>query len=227
MSGTPMLVSIAMGILCSELCHPALRHRVLTFETDPQWVTFNESDTFSEKVRKLGSAPWGGSTNFYKALERIGQAVEEFGLAQDEIPKTLLVVSDMQFDEASACGYDETAAQNVKDYFAALGRRVHGAPLSPPTIVFWNVRATKVGFPAKADTPGVILMSGFSAALLKFIFSGEMEVNDVEVDEETGEVNIVKRQITPAEMLDRVLNDTGLDLVRARLDEILISSSVA
>ena len=35
MSGTPMSVSIAMGILLSEICHPAFRDLVLTFHKNP------------------------------------------------------------------------------------------------------------------------------------------------------------------------------------------------
>jgi hypothetical protein len=220
MSGTPMMVSIAMGILCSELCHPALQDRVMTFESNPRLISFGPTDTFCQKVETLSRAPWGGSTDFYKALMLIGKLIEDNGLTQDQIPKTLMVVSDMQFNCACRC-YDSAAAANVRQYFERLGERMHGTPFTPPVIVFWNVRATQVSFPAKADTEGVVLMSGFSPALLKFILSGELEVEDIKVDEETGVVDVVRRQINPAEMLQRVLQDTGLDLLRDRLDELL------
>ena len=35
MSGTPMHVAIALGILVSEVCHPAFRNKLLTFSSDP------------------------------------------------------------------------------------------------------------------------------------------------------------------------------------------------
>eukprot|EP01033_Poteriospumella_lacustris_P001353 gene1353-987_t len=38
MSGTPMEVAIALGILVSEINDPTFRHRFLTFETSPQWA---------------------------------------------------------------------------------------------------------------------------------------------------------------------------------------------
>ena len=97
--------------------------------------------------------------------------------------------------------------------FYDLGMKVHGAPFDPPKIIFWNVAAGE-GFPVAADQEGVMLMSGYSPALMKFVFSGEMEAEVEVVDEATGEVTKVKRQITPREALHKVLTDSGLDPVR-------------
>ena len=57
-------------------------------------------------------------------------------------------------------------------------------------------------------------MSGYSPALMKFVLSGEMEATVEVVDEATGVVTMVNRQITPREALHKVLSDTGLDPVR-------------
>ena len=59
--------------------------------------------------------------------------------------------------------------------FHQVGMQVHGRPLNPPNIIFWNVRADTFGYPAAADQKGVMLLSGYSPALMKFILSGEME----------------------------------------------------
>ena len=37
------------------------------------------------------------------------------------------------------------------------------------------MRADTYGYPAEADQKGVMLISGYSPALMKFIMSGEME----------------------------------------------------
>ena len=51
---------------------------------------------------------------------------------------------------------------NVKSIFSDLGLELHGRPLDPPQIIFWNVRADTVGYvyPAAADDKGVILGTG-------------------------------------------------------------------
>jgi hypothetical protein len=42
-----------------------------------------------------------------------------------------------------------------------------------PQLVFWNLRDSKVAFPVQKDTPGVALMSGYSAEMLKMFMSDE------------------------------------------------------
>jgi hypothetical protein len=226
MSGNPMLVSIGMGILVSEICHPAFRDLVLTFSGSPQFHDLSKCSTFCDKVTSLARADWGGNTNFEAAMNRIASVVEEKHLTQEEIPD-MIVFSDMQFDQArGSCGYGsygygggskpkgwDTSYEKIRKMFHDLGMKVHGAPFDPPKIIFWNVRATE-GFPAAADQTGVMLMSGYSPALMKFVLSGEMEAKVEVVNKATGEVTMVKRQITPRETLYKILSDTGLDPVR-------------
>ena len=49
MSGIPMEVAIALGILVSEVTHPDFRNRLLTFETKPSWVNLSQAKTLQEK----------------------------------------------------------------------------------------------------------------------------------------------------------------------------------
>ena len=148
--------------------------------------------TFVDKVQSLQGAQWGGSTDFGKAMEKIAALVRAERLEQGDVPD-LLVISDMQFNEARGhigsyypfvypgypsyypfgypgYGFDHTqttkdegwstAYENITRMFAQLGIELHGHPLQPPNIIFWNVRADTVGFPAAADDKGVMLLSG-------------------------------------------------------------------
>ena len=103
MSGQPMEVAIGLGILVSELASPAFRHRCLTFESRPNWCDLTDCRTIHEKVSKLQAAPWGGSTDFEAACERILEAARSAKLKPDEIPD-MIVFSDMQFDSANRDG---------------------------------------------------------------------------------------------------------------------------
>ncbi|EKX42091.1 hypothetical protein GUITHDRAFT_43810, partial [Guillardia theta CCMP2712] len=100
MSGTPMFVSIALGILCSEVSHPAYRDLVLTFSERPSWHKLQGCTNIVDKVKSLMRADWGGNTDVYKAMKLILELVRSKGLQPDEIPN-LLIISDMQFDEAA------------------------------------------------------------------------------------------------------------------------------
>ena len=226
MSGTPMLVSIALGILASEVTHESFRDKVLTFHERPIWHDLSGETSFVQKVLNLAQADWGGSTDFYAAMQLIADVVREKKLGAGEIPD-LLVVSDMQFNEAvghSAKGYWMLVQDNIKSMFSDLGLELHGRPLDPPQIIFWNVRADTVGYPAAADDKGVMMLSGFSPALLKFVLSGEMEEEAIVGVDSAGNAVKEKKQICPREALRKVLYDSGLDDVRNALDAMPVAA---
>lgn len=208
MEGTPMDVSIALGIAMSELQKETKFKDVLTFTDKPSWHKINPEDGFVAKVKSLKKADWGGSTNFYLALKRILDLSKECALDNFK-PPNLLVISDMQFDEATYNRSGEesnVAMDNIKKEFTDAG-------LATPIIVFWNVRSS-LGMPAKEENwPGVIFMSGYSPALFKFLLSGDLEAAGSNSAEP-------KKKITPEEMLSRVLNDPHLDPVRVALDRV-------
>jgi len=203
MMGTPMYVSIAMGILVSGMTHASWRNKVMTFETNPVWHDLSTSTSFVEKVKSLAGASWGGSTDFYAAMRLIADLVRRDRLQQQDIP-TLLVVSDMQFDASIDTTWN-SAYDNIMLLFYDLGMQVHGSPLKPPTIIFWNVESRTYGYPASADQKGVVMLSGYSPALMKYVLSGQMPPN-----------------ITPRDMLATVLNDSGLDAVRDVLNTMSV-----
>jgi len=226
MSGTPMEAAIALGILVSELAAPTFRDRVLTFESVPNWVDLSSHTSIRDKVRACEQAPWGGSTNFEAACERILGAAEAAKLPPDEVPD-LIVFSDMQFDEARGRGGRwETAFERLQRRFAEVGQRVCGAPYAAPRIIFWNLRANTVGFPVAKDTPNVQLLSGYSPALLKLVVSGADLVGDEEEVTETAVMpdgsiqtttKVVRSGPTPEQTLRTALDDAVFDAVRLRL----------
>ena len=179
-----------------------------------------------QKVQSLERADWGMNTDFVKAMQKIAELVKNERLEQHDIPD-LLVISDMQFDEAArvqptelfsrAGGGRKTAHETIVELFASVGMQVHGHPLQPPNIIFWNVRADTVGYPAAADQKGVMLLSGFSPSLMKFILSGEMEEECIMLDED-GKIVKTRTKVDPPETLWHVLYDCGLDDVRSVLE---------
>jgi len=224
MSGIPMIVSIALGILVSEVNHPAFRDRVLTFETDPTWVNLSDKSTIAQKVEALRHASWGGSTDVNKAFQRIAEVVRTHRLPMEEVPD-LIILSDMQFDCAVGGASQYTQLEQVKKLFHDLGVEISGKPYPAPKIIFWNLRPDTVGFPASADSENVQMLSGFSPSLLKYVLEGEELVEEeveVEVtDETTGEKTKVKVmqavKPTPYQTLRKALDDERYHPIRLLL----------
>ena len=236
MGGTPMEVAIALGILVSELTHPTFRDRVLTFESSPSWVDLSSCDSIGDKVRTVQDAPWGGSTDFAAACERILDAAQRAKLTPGEIPD-LIVFSDMQFDEAGGMfdhyggygGYGrrsqpsswETHLERLQRRFAEVGKAVCGEPYAAPRIIFWNLRGNTAGCPATADAPNTQLLSGFSPALLKLVMSGaDIVSEDEEVVQPDGTVKVVRSGPTPKQTVRKALDDSAFDAVRLKLSEL-------
>lgn len=221
MSGIPMEVAIALGILVSEISADCIKNRVLTFESRPQWFALDSNDSIGEKVRKLRRAPWGGSTNFTLALEMIYNVVKSNRLLEEDVPD-LIVFSDMQFDQADRSF--ATQYEQIKRAFHSLGMDIMGKPYDPPRIIFWNLRGNShrgSHAPVTAETENVQLLSGFSPSLLKLVLAGELngEEEIVETVDESGNVVVTKqkRKITPYETYRKAIDDENFDRVRKRL----------
>ena len=166
MSGIPIQVSIALGLVVSELAHPAFRNHLLTFSENPEWHKV-VGRTYYDKLQSISNMNWGGSTNFESVFELILSRAVANKVPQEEMPTTLFVFSDMQFNEACSKPSYGTLFETYKIKFQENGYNM-------PQIVFWNLRADTVGFPiASANEPNVAMISGFSSDLLKVFMVGK------------------------------------------------------
>ena len=223
MQGEPMNVAIALGLIVAKVNHPAFRGHVLTFETCPQWFSVDTDAPIHEQVQRCALAPWGGSTNFEAAIDRILETVTKHNLSEEDVPD-MIVFSDMQFDEANRVEYSwdapidqrqvvsgwETHHERIVRRFARAGMKISGKPYKPPRIIFWNLRgdtneknSSMGGFPVEKSAVGTVMLSGFSPALLKHVLNGE------QIKEET-----------PEDVLCRVIADEAFDRVRTALEGV-------
>jgi hypothetical protein len=155
--GLPMLVSLTLGILLSTICvNPDFKNKVLTFESQPQFVELSGESLFA-KYNTLRDAPWGGSTNICAAFDAI--------LKNDSVPEQLIIVSDMQFNKADSV-YNATTYEAMKAKFETANKTL-------PHVVFWNVNGAYNDFQTLADVPGVSMVSGFSVDILDAIINGK------------------------------------------------------
>ena len=165
MSGVPMEVSIALGLVVSELTAEPFHGKVITFSEVPQWHTVVGS-TLREKVHSLSRAHWAMNTDFIAVFKMLLTEAKAYRLTPEQMIKKIFVFTDMQFDSATNAKKYQTAYDVVKEMYEEAGYTI-------PQIVFWNLRDTHSAFPVRKDTPGVALMSGFSAEMLKLFLDDE------------------------------------------------------
>ena len=219
MYGTPMEVAISLGLLVSEITHPAYRNRCLTFSQTPTWIELHRSMSLDDKVQKVRNAPWGMNTDFEAATNKILQAAIKAKLEPEDIPD-LIVFSDMQFDQARSSrhhnGKWETHYDRIAYRFKKEGLKVCGKAWPAPHIIYWNLRGDTSGFPAQADTPGVAMLSGYSPSLMKLFLEGEAleeDLEDIIMLDENGVV-IKDTKNDPFATIRKALDSEDYDRVR-------------
>jgi len=164
MSGIPMDVCVALGLLVSELSDDPWRGRVITFSERPQLHRIT-GDTLPEKISFIRTMDWGMNTNFQSVFDKILEVAVGARLAPERMVRRVFVFSDMEFDQASAQPW-ETDYEAIVRKFTEAG---YGAAV--PEVVFWNLRDSKA-VPVEAGQKGVALVSGFSKNLLKLFLDG-------------------------------------------------------
>lgn len=164
MDGEPIEVAISLGLVIASLSEGHYHNKVITFSESPSLFDVLGT-TLSEKVNCLQMMPWGNTTNFQSAYQLILNSAKFVSLPKEQMPKTLFVFTDMQFDSASESA-EETLFQSAKREFEAAGYEL-------PRMVFWNLRASETGgFPVTASQTGTAYVSGFSSVLLKVFMDG-------------------------------------------------------
>ncbi|XP_072983588.1 uncharacterized protein [Typha latifolia] len=165
MTGTPMEVCVALGMLISELSEEPWKGRVITFSEKPE-IHLIEGNSIAEKMSFVKTMHWGMNTNFQAVFDRILSVAVTGKVPAEKMIRKVFVFSDMEFDEASANDW-ETDYEAICRKFAASG---YGE--SVPQIVFWNLRDSR-STPVVATQKGVALVSGFAKNLVKLFLNAD------------------------------------------------------
>lgn len=206
MNGLPKLISLALGILISEINHSAFRDHILTFDASPKWHSFSGKTTLKEKLKSIGyELGQGLNTDFYKACMQILNKMVSAQVPLGEEPEDLIVLTDMGWDQASQAKGWETQIETIRRKFKEEGSKIWGGDgWKMPRIVIWNLSAQFKDFHAKADEEGVVMLSGWSPSVLKALQKGGIECQ------------------TPYQGMRELLDDVRYDTIREELKRLFL-----
>lgn len=161
----PATVALSLGIYFAERNKGAFKNHFITFSEHPQLVEIKGEDIL-DKVRYCHGFNEVANTNIQKVFELILDAAKKNSVPQDELPKKLYIISDMEFDY---CAEDAslTNFEYAKKLFAEAGYTL-------PDIVFWNVASRNRQQPVTKNEQGVALVSGCTPRLFEMVASGTM-----------------------------------------------------
>lgn len=159
---------LARELLVRSQLSPALRQRLGLTTNFVKAIRERENLSWSwlpEHIRRQLRL----SSHFFKVFETL--------LKSPEIPDRLFVFSAMAFNRAI-----DTDGRDPGEYRRADGERMtvfeaaqelfRKAGKTLPEIVFWNLAGCEKGSPVVATQPGVTIVSGFSASLIKDLLDG-------------------------------------------------------
>ena len=107
---------------------------------------------------------------------------------QKDLPKSLIIISDMEFDSATAFAEDrETFTDLMKAEYAKYGYTL-------PEIVYWNAAARNDTYHCEYNTQNVRLVSGQAASVFKTLIDGKTH--------------------TPQEFMFEVINNARYDCIK-------------
>ena len=159
----PATVALSLGIYFAERNVGSFRNHFITFSEKPQLVEI-KGETILEKVRYCHNYNEVANTNIQKVFELILRAAVKNKVPQTEIPSTLYIISDMEFDYCAE-GADITNFEYAKKIFAEAGYQL-------PRVVFWNVQSRNQQQPVTQNEQGVALVSGCSPRIFNMLKSG-------------------------------------------------------
>lgn len=160
-SVTCLDVSVSLGLYLSDKNKGVFHGTFLTFSGTPELVTLEGN--IVQKVEQMKSSHWGMDTNLHAALSKILSVAKNGNASQEDMPKMLLILSDMQFDHCVE--HDDTAMQMMERKYAKAGYNM-------PQVVFWNLNSTD-NVPVKSDKSGAALVSGFSPSIMTSLLSAD------------------------------------------------------
>ena len=157
MCGRPMDTAVGLAIYFAQRNTGVYHNLWMNFSSSPSYQTI-KGKTLKQILSNINYNNWSGSTNCAAAFELILNVAIKNHVPVNEMPKSLIIISDMEFDWCG--GQNWTFYEEMRARFAQYGYEI-------PTIVFWNVDSRNDVFHADAKRKGVILCSGQSAGTFK------------------------------------------------------------
>ena len=159
----PIDVSLALGIMIARSIQGDFHNNIITFSSKPSFFQLPKNTTLLDTVTKLSQAPWGYNTDLQSVFNLILSKARDVNLPQQNMPKYIFIISDMQFDNTTT---GQTNFQEIEMKYKKYG-------YDRPNVIFWNVNGSITDFPVSTDSNGTCLISGYSTSIMKALLSGD------------------------------------------------------
>ena len=230
-----MDVSMALGILASEILEPPYKNMALTFSSAPHLLHFVDSKgtefTLREKINMLNST-MGYTTDILGAMKKVYEVASTNNVPENEIPD-LVIFSDEGFDtqvnldttrQTSYYGYNRDT-QNINSRWETTINKIDriwqsdGVYSRTPMIYFWNLSTNSRGHQSTATRRGVSMLQGFNGSSFKFILTGSMVLSTQTEHNQSKGTGQTAKQKCALDDFNGMIRQTYYDPIRVVLSE--------
>ena len=197
MRGRPINTAIGLAIYFAERNKGPFSDMFMTFSSQPAFIGIPRNASLWEKITTVANGPWQQSTNLEAAFRLILETAKKANARPEDIPKSLIIISDMEFDQCTyasnpvqpqmvtkqlvdplsglrytvqvpAYNQSYSSYKQLDDtFFQTMEKMFADAGYRMPNIVFWNVDSRHDTVHVKKDTPAVQLVSGQSPSVFR------------------------------------------------------------
>lgn len=164
----PIDVAISLSLYTAERAKGPFQGHYISFSSRPQLIE-TEGVDFCDKVARIYRTNLCENTNIDATFDLILKTALDNHLTEDDLPKSIIVISDMQFDQARGwhCSPSETLMEGIEHKWKLAGYKTF------PRLIFWNVNAGYEGAIPMKDKDGISFISGASPSIFKSILTGK------------------------------------------------------
>ena len=167
-------VAESLAIYFAERCSGVFQNKIITFSHSPRYMDLTGCDSLESKLKYIQKYGEVSDTNIESTFDLLLNTAIKGHLSQDELPKRVLILSDMGFNSSSCT---QTPNQTL---FQTINQKWNKAGYEMPTLIFWNILGTgRYGYGSKAipvsyneDFP-CLLVSGYNTASLNMVLKSQ------------------------------------------------------
>ena len=161
---TPINVAVSLGIYCAERNHGEFHNHYISFSRTPKLIEIKGKDIVDKAMSAVREVYYD-STNIEAVFDLILSTLKEGNLSSEYLPKHIVIVSDMEFNEGTRCGNSVTLMEHIRKEWAKEGYTM-------PRLVYWNVCSRKNNI-SDLGADNITYVSGCTPMIFKMIMSGK------------------------------------------------------
>lgn len=173
-ANAPINVAISLGMYCAERVGGPFKNHYISFSRTPRLIKIEGTD-FCNKVARIYRTNLCENTDLIAVFDLLLNIARKPSTRREDIPKTIVVISDMEIDNGTRSSYLRNDGFNPKTDMEKMRQKWASYGLTLPRLVYWNVQARQNT--VLDSGPDVTLVSGCSPVIFQQVLTGKTGID--------------------------------------------------